>query len=59
MENLGLKDRRNFSKGYLQPALDSALIEMTMPDKPRGSKQKYRLADKGENGWKGNGSAIK
>ena len=48
MENLGLKDRRHFSKGYLQSALDSALIEMTIPDKPRRSKQKYRLTDKGE-----------
>jgi len=48
MENLGLKDRRRFSKGCLQPALDSVLIEMTLPDKPRSSKQKYRLADKGE-----------
>ena len=48
MENLGLKDRRHFSKGYLQPVLDSALVEMTIPDKPRSSKQKYRLTDKGE-----------
>ena len=23
MENLGLKDRKHFSKGYLQPALDT------------------------------------
>ena len=43
-----MKNRRHFSKRYLQPALGSALIEMTIPDKPRGSKQKYRLADKGE-----------
>ena len=48
MENLDLKGRRHFSKGYLHPAPDSALIEMTIPDKPRSSKQKYRLTDKGE-----------
>ena len=43
-----MKDRKHFSKGYLQSALDSALIEMTIPDKPCISKQKYRLTDKGE-----------
>jgi hypothetical protein len=31
---------------YLRPALDAGLIEMTQPDKPRSSKQKYRLTAK-------------
>jgi hypothetical protein len=44
---LGLKDDEHFRKAYLLPALDAGLIEMTIPDKPRSSKQKYRLADKG------------
>ena len=40
---LGLKDDDHFRKAYLQPALDAGLIEMTVPDKPRSSRQKYRL----------------
>ena len=39
---LGLKDDEHFRKAYLQPALDRGLIEMTVPDKPRSSRQKYR-----------------
>ncbi|MFO7604930.1 MAG: Fic family protein [Desulfurivibrionaceae bacterium] len=44
---LGLKDDEHFRKAYLLPALNAGLIEMTIPDKPRSSKQKYRLTDKG------------
>ena len=47
LQNLGLKDRTNLAKEYVQPALAEGLIEMTIPDKPRGSKQKYRLTDNG------------
>jgi Fic family protein len=46
-EVLGLKDDEHFRKAYLLPALDAGWIEMTIPDKPRSSKQKYRLTDKG------------
>ena len=45
---LGLKDDEHFRKAYLLPALDAGLIEMTIPDKPRSSKQKYRRTDKGK-----------
>ena len=44
---VGLKDDEHFRKNYLLPALDAGLIEMTIPDKPRSSKQKYRLTSKG------------
>jgi ATP-dependent DNA helicase RecG len=42
-----LHDREHFAKEHLQPLLTAGLIEMTIPDKPRSSKQKYRLTDKG------------
>ena len=47
LQSLGLKDRTNLAKEYVQPALAAGLIEMTIPDRPRSSKQKYRLTDKG------------
>ena len=40
---LGLKDTKHVRKTYLLPALQAGLIEMTIPDKPRSSKQRYRL----------------
>lgn len=45
---LGVKDRIYFRKAYLIPAMESGLIEMTIPDKPRSSKQKYRLTYKAQ-----------
>ena len=47
LQSLGLKDRTNLAKEYMQPALAADLIEMTIPDKPRSSQEKYRLTDKG------------
>ena len=46
-ERLGLRDRFHFRDAYLLPALEYGLIEMTIPDKTRSSKQKYRLTAKG------------
>ena len=45
---LGLKAEKNFRLGYLRPALDAGLIEMTIPDKPRSSRQRYRMTEKGK-----------
>jgi hypothetical protein len=44
---LGLKAEKNFRLIYLRPAIDAGLVEMTIPSKPRSSKQKYRLTVKG------------
>ena len=46
-EALDLKHEDHFRKTYLLPALQSGLIEMTIPDKPRSSKQRYRLTPAG------------
>ncbi len=45
---LGLKGRSNFESRYLKPALADGLIELTIPDKPSSSKQKYRLTERGK-----------
>ncbi len=42
MERVGLKHRPTFRKNYLLPAIKSGYLEMTIPDKPNSSKQKYR-----------------
>lgn len=47
-QSLNLSDREHFSKKYLQPALINGLVEMTIPDKPRSSKQKYQLTALGK-----------
>lgn len=43
MEKLGLKNRPHFAKNFLKPALEQALIEMTIPNKPNSRNQKYWL----------------
>lgn len=48
MDIAGLKDRKHFAEAYLQPALDAGLLEMTIPDKPQSSKQRYRLTAAGQ-----------
>ncbi len=42
MERVGLKHRPTFRKNYLLPAIENGYLEMTIPDKPNSSKQKYR-----------------
>jgi len=48
MELTERTDRSKFRKRILSPLLDAGFIEMTIPDKPRSSKQKYRMTAKGE-----------
>ena len=43
----GRTDRIKFRNQILKPLIDTGWLEMTIPDKPTSSKQKYRLTDKG------------
>lgn len=40
-------DRSKFRDQVLSPLLIAGMIEMTIPDKPRSSKQQYHLTDVG------------
>ena len=43
----GRTSRTKFRNQVLNPLLDTGFIEMTIPEKPRSSKQRYRLTSKG------------
>lgn len=43
MERLQLKHRTTFRDNYLKPAINLGFVDMTIPDKPNSSKQKYRM----------------
>jgi hypothetical protein len=47
MEAVGLTHREHFRESYLVPALSLGYLEMTIPDKPKSSRQKYRLTPAG------------
>lgn len=47
MAAVGLKDRVNFLKNYLNPAIQENLLRLLYPDKPNHPKQKYLLTVKG------------
>jgi len=47
-EVLSLRDRKHFQEKYLRPALEAGFVEMTIPDKPLSSLQKYRLTEAGK-----------
>ena len=47
MALLERSNRTRFRDGVLNPLIEAVLIEMTIPDKPRSSKQKYRLTAAG------------
>lgn len=42
-EGLALKHEEHFRNAYLKPALAAQMIEMTLPNTPRSSKQRYRV----------------
>jgi ATP-dependent DNA helicase RecG len=46
-EASGLRNREHFVGKHLNPLVAAGLIEMTIPDKPRSSRQRYRLTAAG------------
>lgn len=44
---LGLRDRKWLRHAYVGPALQARLIEMTRPEAPSASNQRYRLTPAG------------
>ena len=44
-----LKNRENFLDNYLNPSMETGLVEPLYPDQPKHPKQKYRLTEKGKN----------
>jgi len=47
MSSIGLKDRENFLKLYLNPAITEGYIRLLYPQSPRHPRQKYLLTAKG------------
>jgi len=47
MQIAGRADRTKFRHQVLSPLIQSGLVEMTIPEKPRSSKQQYHLTEKG------------
>ena len=43
----GRTNRSKFRKQMLKPLIETGLLEMTIPEKPTSSRQKYRLTEKG------------
>jgi hypothetical protein len=44
---LEITDRKYFRIDFLTPAIDAGLVEMTNPEKPNSSNQRYRLTSSG------------
>lgn len=48
MNILKWKNRTKFRQKYIFPLIEKGLLMMTIPDKPRSSKQKYQLTKTGQ-----------
>lgn len=47
MQEMGLKDKKNFKTTYLDEAIKQKFVKMLYPDRPNHPKQKYYLTTKG------------
>ncbi len=41
MQLLGWSDRTKFRKRFINPLIEKGILEMTIPDKPQSSNQRY------------------
>lgn len=57
MKSLGLKDRKSFSKLYLNVALSENAIKRKYPDTPKHPRQQYRLTPQAKV-WKENNKGV-
>lgn len=48
LEGIGLYNKTGNFNNYLKPFIDSGIIELTIPDKPKSRFQEYRLTEKGK-----------
>ena len=48
MEMMELKNRENFLNNYLNPSMETGLMEPLYPDHPKHPRQKYRLTGQGK-----------
>jgi Fic family protein len=48
LTSAGRTNRTKFRDQFLHPLIEQGLLEMTIPDKPRSSKQRYRTTEKGK-----------
>ena len=46
-EIAAIRHRQHFYLEYLHPLLEAGLLELTIPDKPRSPKQRYRTTAAG------------
>jgi ATP-dependent DNA helicase RecG len=53
MRDLEMNHRPTLRDNYMHPALQTGLVEMTVPGKPNSRLQKYRLTEKGRQVLKG------
>ncbi len=45
---LGLSDRKNFTKNYLNPAIEAGFVALSNPNSPTSSEQRYTLTALGK-----------
>ena len=59
MNEIGLKDRKNFTEFSLNPAITDGYIRLLYPQSPRHPRQKYLLTAKGLELYKKNHVATR